>query len=336
MSDIAIGRFRGGFCVYWPDPVTGKRRRHQLAARTREEAAAEGLAVYRRETLDGSGVNIEKIWTAYVLDLGEKPTAKTMRYTGKAVLPFFGTLTPEQITIEHCRAYAAMREGAGISQGSTHTELGHLRSALTWAQKKARIIAEAPYIWRPEKPAPKERYLTHQEIDRLLSATTTPHTRLAIVLLLGTAARVGALLELTWGRVDLERGIINLRLEDSKTRKGRAVVPMNGMTRAALQSAEEAALSEYVIEYAGRPVKSIRNGFKAAVEAAGLEDVTLHTLRHTAAVHMVAAGIPMEKVAQYLGHSNVAVTYSTYARYAPSHMDDAAEVLNFTAIKGAS
>ena len=48
---------------------------------------------------------------------------------------------------------------------------------------------------------------------------------------------------------------------------------------------------------------------------------------------MVSSGIPIEKVAQYLGHSNVAVTYSTYGRFAPEHLTDASEVLEFTNLR---
>ena len=63
---------------------------------------------------------------------------------------------------------------------------------------------------------------------------------------------------------------------------------------------------------------------------AKLDGVTPHTLRHTAAVHMAAAGIPMAQISQYLGHSNTAVTERVYARFAPEHLTDAANVLNFT------
>ena len=45
---------------------------------------------------------------------------------------------------------------------------------------------------------------------------------------------MGAVRDLTWDREDFKRGIINLRLDDSRTRKSRAIVPMNSMTRAAL------------------------------------------------------------------------------------------------------
>lgn len=41
----------------------------------------------------------------------------------------------------------------------------------------------------------------------------------------------------------------------------------------------------------------------------------------------------MERVAQYLGHSNAAITYSTYGRFAPEHLADAAEVLDFVRLR---
>tara|TARA_Y100000815_G_scaffold165238_1_gene149956 strand:- start:130 stop:303 length:174 start_codon:yes stop_codon:yes gene_type:complete len=44
---------------------------------------------------------------------------------------------------------------------------------------------------------------------------------------------------------------------------------------------------------------------------------------------MAAADRPMERIAQYLGHSNVATTRHVYARFAPSHMQEEADVLDF-------
>lgn len=78
---------------------------------------------------------------------------------------------------------------------------------------------------------------------------------------------------------------------------------------------------------------SIRKGFDGAVRRAGLKDVTLHTIRHSAAVAMVSSGIPITQVAQYLGHSNTAITYSTYGRFASGHLTDTAEVLDFVKLR---
>lgn len=70
-----------------------------------------------------------------------------------------------------------------------------------------------------------------------------------------------------------------------------------------------------------------------AVENAGLKDVTLHVLRHTAAVHMAEAGVPMAEISQYLGHSNVQITASVYARFSPQHLSRAAEALEFGEVR---
>lgn len=328
MRQLTIGRLRGGFAVSWRD--NGRRRRYQLKARTGAEAEVEAVEVYRRVTAQetASGSTVADIWAAYVADLGDKPTARTMGYTGKAILPHFGACAPKDIHKDLCVSYSTLRESQGVSQGTVWTELGHLQSALKFAEK-TRLIDRAPHIWRPQKPESDKRILSQDEAAALVGAAREPHIRLALTLLLGTGARVGAVLDLTWDRVDLERGVINLRLDDTVTRKGRAVVPMNRSTRAALSAAAAAAISGYVIEYGGRRVKSIRRGFSNAVDRAGLGRVRIHDLRHTAAVTMLAAGVPIEKVAQVLGHSNTSVTFKTYGRYLPEHMQDAVDALDF-------
>nr|WP_323789992.1 site-specific integrase [Thalassovita sp.] len=332
MPDISIGRFRGGFCVYWTKS-DGKRARYKLAACTRAAAEPEAIDVYRRENQKAPGANtIATLWEAYRDDLGSKPTAKTMGYTGKAVLEHFGAYRPDQIDKALCRAYSDKRLAAGKSVGTVWTELGHLQSTMNFA-RDINAIDRAPRIWRPVKPETDKRILNAGEARALIDGAHDPHIRLALILLLGTAARVGAVLELTWDRVDFERNSINLRIDDGTTRKGRAIVPMNSGVRAALSVANEAALSDYVIEYAGQPIKSIRTGFKAATVRARLGRVTIHELRHTAAVTMLSAGVPLVKVGQMLGHTNTAVTYRTYARYLPEQMQDAADVLDFANLK---
>ncbi|MDE2342110.1 MAG: site-specific integrase [Betaproteobacteria bacterium] len=332
MLDYKIGRLNGRFVVTWKDE-SGNRHRYRLQATTARAADAEARDVLITATADPNGVTVANIWEAYRAEYDGRSIAESMRHTGKSVLPWFGHFRPDQITVDDCRAYIADRRADGRHDGTIWTQLGHLRNALSWAHKRG-LIARAPYIERPSQPAPKDRYLTHAEIDRLLAADCAPHIRLSIILMLTTAARVGALLELTWDGVDLERGHIVLRTEFTGPRKGRATPPINDLARAALTTAREAALSPYVIEWGGRQVKSIKRGFAAACTAANLDDVSPHTLRHTAAVHMAAAGVPMARISQYLGHSNTQTTERVYARFAPDHLRDAAEVLNFGRVRG--
>ena len=55
--------------------------------------------------------------------------------------------------------------------------------------------------WRPSKPQTGKRILNPGEARTLIEMAHDPHIRLALILLLGTAARVGAVLDLTWGLI---------------------------------------------------------------------------------------------------------------------------------------
>lgn len=61
-----------------------------------------------------------------------------------------------------------------------------------------------------------------------------------------------------------------------------------------------------------------------AVARAGLRGVTPHVLRHTAAVWMAEAGVPMTEIAAYLGHSDSRITERVYARFSPDYLRKAA------------
>lgn len=322
IREYRLGRLRGKFCVVWYEDG----RRHRRSLRTDDRGEAE-RRLRRFANAKPSITTVDWIWREYLHDKAGRPIATTMGYTGKAILPHFGQLDAEEITVGDCRAYTAHRRSLGRSDGSIHTELGHLRSALVWAEKR-RHIKRAPHIEKPSKPAPRDRYLTKSEAELLLANASTPHIRLTIILALGTAARIEALLQLTWDRVDFDAGLIHLRdRADTTRRKGRATVPMNRSARAALQHARSASMTPYVIEWAGKPVKSIKRGMMRAAERAKLDGVSAHVLRHSAAVWMAEAQVPMEEIAQYLGHDDVATTRKVYARFSPEYLRGAASAL---------
>lgn len=326
MQNVSIGRLRGGYCVYWTED--GRRRRYGLKARTRAEAEAEARDVYARELTRPKEPTVADLWEAYRKAYEGRSIAESMDYTGRSILPFFGAMRPEQISEHDVNTYTLKRRAAGIQDGTIWTQLNHLRISLGWAEKTGRIV-KRPHIPRPQKPAPRDRYLTRPEISRLLNATTAPHIRVAIILMLTTGARIGAVLDLTWDRVDLERGVIDLRSSSAGPRKGRATPPINQMLRNELIEAQKAAISDYVVEWAGGRVGSIKKGFASAARKAGLKGVTPHVLRHTAAVHMAEAGHSMAEIAQMLGHSDSRTTEQIYARFSPHHLRRAASALEF-------
>lgn len=324
MQPWRITRLRGQFALTFDKD--GRRHRYTLNTDDAREAHRIAPALYAELTRP-NGRTVTDLWEAYRADKSAKSIATTMSYTGKAILPHFGHRDGEAVTKGECQSYIAARRKLGRSDGAIHTELGHLRTVLVWAQKN-RLINHAPEIDRPQKPDPKDRHLTRDEAQRMLAAATLPHIKLSIHLMLATAARISAILELTWDRVDFKRRLIHLVDPEVKIkRKGRATVPINDTLLAALQEARKGALSDYVVEWSGERVKSIRKGIATASEKAGLADVSPHVFRHTAAVWLAEAGVPMTEIAQYLGHSNPSVTYRVYAKYSPDHLRKAASAL---------
>lgn len=331
-TEYRIGRLNGRFVVtWWGDD--GKRRRYRLDAQSRTEAEGAALDLVRKERAKASGHTTDELWELYREEKKGRRIAQSMGFEWRKMKPFFGHLRPEQVTVDLCRAYTDARRKMGKHDGTIWTELGHLRTVFIWAAER-RLIPHAPPVERPAKPAPKDRWLTEDEAHKLLAACKEHHIRLAVLLMLNTAGRVGAVLELKWDRVDFVRGHVNLRTTEAGPRKGRAVVPMGDVLRAALSVAQKTADTDYVIEWAGRPVKSIKTGFRNAAKLAGFVDankkvtISPHTLRHTAAVWMASAGRPMERISQYLGHSNTSITERVYARFAPDHLREEAAVLD--------
>lgn len=309
----------------------GQRLRRSLGTDDVAIAKARLAEFVRIKSLQAAGgpVTMAAIYQAYIADRGREGKATSrIQHAWKRLAPTFGELLPSFVSKDVCRQYQKERLADGVSAGTIHLELGYLRASLTHAEREG-WITKAPYVPLPQKPPPKTDYLLKAKAQAVLDAARMPHVRLFITLALATAGRAQAILDLTWDRVDFESGRIDLRNPQRQTTpKGRAILPMNSKARAALQEARQGALSRHVIEWGGGPVKSIKKGVGEAGRRAGLK-LTPHMLRHTAAVWMAEDGVPMDEIAQYLGHSNPATTHRVYARYSPEYLKKAAAALDF-------
>ena len=308
--------YRGGWSAVWQDNGTKRR-----GLRTKNRAVAE----QRLEDLSRQpiGESCSAIYSAYLAELEAKGKATERAVNAwKALHESFGSLRPDQITKALCRAYALHRRAQGRKDGTIAKELNCLRAALRNHDKQTPAVFEMP-----PRPPSRDRRLTRDEYRRLRRASKKSglHIYLFIVLGLATAGRKQALLDLTWDRVNFDAGIINLATDGQG--KGRATVPMTRHARRVLAWAYNLRTTAYVIEYAGRKVGSVKKGFASSCERAGLTDVSPHVLRHTAAVWMAEAGVPMPEIAQYLGHRDDRITQRVYARYSPAYLRRAASAL---------
>lgn len=328
MPDYRLCRHRGKFAVTWVDEL-GERKRRSLGTTDRVEAD-RALEVFKRETTRVAlpPQTVGMIWAAYRKHAEGRPVAVTMGHEEKALKERFFGLDPAAVNDELVDAHITARREAGRSDGTIWTELGHLRIALAWAVKKG-LIEKAPYVKRPPQPAPKRDYLTREQFNAFLAACEAVHLRRFAILAITTGARSSAILDLTWDRVDFQRGLVNFKNPaDTRPMKGRALVPMNATLRSTLAEAKEGALSDYVIEWAAQKVARVNKGITAASERSKLGFVTPHVMRHSAAVWMAEAGVPFEEIAQYLGHGDSRITERVYARYSPTHLRKAASVLD--------
>lgn len=332
MQEHRLVKYRGKWAVSFIED--GQRVRRSLGTDDLTEAKRK-LPTFLRQAAIPRDISVKTLWDAYREDRAGRRIAENMAFSGKAIIPELGHIRPDDVTVKMCRAYAERRKKQGRSQGTIWTELNHLRIVMSWALKQ-RLIARPVFIELPSKPAPKDRRLTAAEVRRLLDAAQPHHIKVAIALMATTGARSGAVLDLTWDRVDFERGLVAYALNDGLTRKGRATVPMNRTLRPILLEAKKAAMTDFVVEWAGKKVASIKRGFAASVERAGLSNVTPHIIRHTAASLMAESGRPMSEIASVLGHSDSAITERVYAKYGPTYLRAATDALEFEEVPSGS
>lgn len=321
MSDWRLKLYRGKYAAV--RSVNGQTERFSL--RTADLAEAKRRLVDFQVKPQGDTVGA---LMARYLDDKEKTAIrwKDLRGAWKQAEPTFGHLRPDQITRDLCRSYRDARYKQGRMPATVRKELETVRAGMNFF-KVATAVFELP-----PQPKAKERFLSKEEARALVKASRPfPHIRAFIVLSLTTAARQSALLELTWDRVDFKRGRVSLALGDDldEARKRRANVPMNRRARMYLEALYRARTSDYVIEWGGRRVLSVKKGFRAAVDRAGLQDVTPHILRHTAASWMAMARVDMLDISKYLGHSDMSVTLKRYAKVHPDFLKDASEALDW-------
>lgn len=315
-EDVRIKLYRGAYYVVWRDGGETKRR----ALRTKDRGAAERALTDFLKSATGPRETVADIMEAYFEDRQHHPGLLRAQDAWKRLEPHFGHMRPEHVTRQECRAYTAMRRRRA-KDGTIIKELATLRAALRWQDRNTPALIEMPRL-----PPPRDRYLTREEYRALREAAkATPHCYAFVWLAYRTAGRASAILELTWDRVDFARGLI--QLGESVGNKGRATVPMADDLAEILRETKRAALTNHVIEFCGKPVRSIRKTFAAAVARAGLVDVSPHVLRHTAAVHMAENGVPMVEIARFLGHSSETITFRIYAVHSPDYLRKAAGAL---------
>lgn len=245
--------------------------------------------------------------------------------TAKTLGKWWGDKTLSDVNARNCRAYAAERPPvAGLR------ELEVLRASIGYYHREYGPLSTIPKVILPAKPQPRERWLERDEARRLRKAAmSTPHLYRFIVIALLTGTRPGAVLDLKWDRIDLERGIMHRRgsgeVESKKRRPPVRLQP--ALVRLLRLWKRKDSGAAYVCHYNGGKVTKLRRSWAAAVKRAGLEDtgVVPHTLRHTRATWMMQEGVDPWEAAGALGMS-LQMIDRTYGHHHADYQRRASEV----------
>jgi integrase len=262
---------------------------------------------------------------------GSKSLADARGRTKLHILPNLGTIAVADLTRDMLSKWltwlAGGPEGGDATRARRATAnrvLTILRAALNQAFRDGNAVSDIP--WRTVKPfrevdAPRLRYFTKDEVRRLINAAQG-NFRDLVLAALHTGCRYGELSRLRAGDFNPDSGTVFVG--QSKSGKARHVVLTD----------EGQPFFETLT--AGRP-GDVLMLTRASGEPWGPSNCTLlmakvcraanitpaagfHIIRHSAASHMVMAGVPLNVVARNLGHASTLMTEKHYAHLAPSYV----------------
>ena len=276
---------------------------------------------------DPDAILITDVLNEYAEEHGPRVSAPArIAYAVEALADFFEGNSVADVTPQTCGRYVDKR---GRSIGTARRELGVLRAAINYAHRNGRLTRPVA-VDLPQRPEPRDRWLSRAEAARLIRAARTPQARLymPLFILIGlyTGRRKQAILSLRWPQVSLEARTINFEvIGRRRTNKRRGVIAIPPRLLPHLERARRRG-SElgYVLHINGARIADIKKGFAATCVRAGVNGVTPHTLRHTCATWLMQKGTDPWQASGFLSMSMESLQ-RTYAHHHPDYQRQAAE-----------
>jgi integrase len=256
-------------------------------------------------------------------------TASSLKILCRRWVEFYGdAMVSDLKDIHRQEEFQAWLFGRGLANNSVNRVQEAGRTAINRAWKRG-MIEHKPFIHcvPVDRDRPKGRPLTVEEIGKLYT-NAADHVRLFLILLLGTAARCGAITSLTWQQVDFEAGLIRLNPEGRKqTSKRRATVKLVPFVREVLEPMDKT--TPRVMMFRGEKMKECMRGVRRAVERAKLDRaITAYSCRHTVARWLRKSGVSPWETACQLGHRLPGYSITElYASESPDYLENAGSAI---------
>jgi integrase len=233
--------------------------------------------------------------------------------------------------------------GRTLSRSSLVKIRSVLGQALTWAERRqlvARNIARVVELPAEARQSELGRALTVDQAKALLRQIEGHRLEALFTLMLMLGLRPGEATGLSWAQVDFDQAVIHVR-QSLKLHHGKLVVtdklktsrsrrsldaPPQLMDLLARHQSDQASERIEVggawdnphdmvfVNAIGGPIDpaNLRRTLRRETVAAGLGEWHPHELRHSAASILSAAGVPLEEVADVLGHDGTRMTALVY------------------------
>jgi integrase len=183
--------------------------------------------------------------------------------------------------------------------------------------------------------------LNAEQITALLAKLEGDEWRVPVIVALYCGLRRGEQLALKWNRVDLDRARMEIvealdeaggevSVKEPKTTAGRRIISLPAIVVAALREHRQQQLEiRLALGLGGKPdlmfpapgpddaydsPRAFSTRWGRAAARLGVPEINWHSLRHSHASMLIAAGLPITTVAARLGHANPGVTLAVYSR----------------------
>ena len=231
-----------------------------------------------------------------------------------AQLSAFHRRLPDQLGVEHLRDFHLIWSRGHVAN-SFSVKMAALRFFYGTTLQRPDIAAAIP---TPRRTDHLPTVLAREEVARLLKAVGDRKLRTALMTIYSAGLRISEAMRLTAQDIDSARMVICVR--QGKGRKDRYTVlseQLLGILRDYWRSTRP---SHWLFpgRNPARPMtkRALQLACRRAAEAAGLsKSVTVHTLRHSFATHLLEGGVDIRVIQDLLGHRHIKTT-AGYARVA--------------------
>lgn len=222
----------------------------------------------------------------------------------------------DQFTLDNLRMWLAAEMAAGKARSTLARRTAAVRAFSTWAYKQGLIDADvAARLVAPKMNRALPTVVRPDTADAMIHAPKSLRDAAMLELLYATGIRVGELTGLDIDDVDLRRRLAKVTGKGDKQR----VVPFGQPAAAAVQAWLDEGRSEVATAQSGAALflgarggridqRQVRRVVKQSAQAAGAAGVTPHSLRHSAATHLLEGGADLRVVQELLGHSSLQTT----------------------------